>query len=158
MVFKKEDSYIFPANVDPDQPPFEIWQAGMDAMLIPMDIVRKIKESDPEIPFTCIGNPSVPGLENIPFIGEDNYFYKRTRDCGFSIMCDPRIQCLHCDLKSGKYAAHPSITPEKIKQEYFTNFPMTGPLTMVDKLEIDSRWISRLPSPGEKKDELQKNI
>ena len=145
MVMVKEGDYIYPANVDPDQKPFEVWQAGLDCALIPIDIVRKIKEDDPEIPFTCIGNSSIPGLENLPFIGEDNFWYFRMRKCGFKIICDPKVQCLHMDLASGKYTAHPSITKEKIEQEYYTNIPITVPLTMKDKAEIDKRWISRLP-------------
>lgn len=145
MIMIREGNYIYPANVDPGQE-FEVWQAGMDAMLIPMDMVEAIKKDDPEIPFTCIGHPSVPGLEELPFIGEDNFFYYRMRQMGYKIICNTDVQALHCDLASGCYTAHPSITPEIIKQNYFTNFPMTRPLAMADKAEIDKRWIERLPS------------
>jgi hypothetical protein len=145
MVMRMDGEYIFPANVDPGQPPFEIHQAGMDAMLLPMSMVKSIKENDPEIPFCCIAHPSIPGLEDLPFVGEDNFFYFRLRQCGFKVLCNPQVQCLHMDLKSGKYTAHPSITPEIIKQNYYTNIPITTPLTMADKAEIDKRWIDRLP-------------
>jgi hypothetical protein len=45
------------------------------------------------------------------------------------------------DLASGKYTAHPGVQMEN----YFTNIPITEPLTMADKKEIDLRWANRLP-------------
>ena len=148
MVMVKKDNFVVPAMAEENDPPFEVWQAGMDAMLIPTDILKKMEQDDPENVFCCIGH-ELPGL---PFIGEDNYFYHRVRKSGFNIICDPRVQCLHCDLASGKYTANPNIKLNR----YITNFPMTGELTWEDKPEIDRRWVERLPKsvPEQKESEI----
>lgn len=144
MIMVKDGDYIRTANVDRGQV-FEVWQAGMDAMLIPISIIKAIQDNDPEIPFTCIGNKINTGEEIIHFVGEDNFFYHRLRQCGFKVLCNTDVQCLHVDLASGKYTAHPSIK----KEDYFTNIPITEPFSMVDKREVDKRWSSRLPKQGE---------
>jgi len=154
MVMEREENYIYPANIDLKREPFPVWQAGMDCALVEVRTLEIMKEKNPEMPLFCIGHPSIPGLEEIPFIGEDNWHYFLLRKSGFKVVCDPRVQALHCDLKSGLYSCHPDITPEFIKENYYTNFPMVGRLSMKDKAEIDKRWIERLP-PSEKKEEIK---
>ena len=149
MIMIKEGDHIIPGNVDPGQV-FEAWQTGLDAALIPIKILKEMKEKEPEIPFCCIGY----NLPNLPFIGEDNFFVHRLRKEGYKLLVNTDVQCLHIDLKLKKYTAHPSITDEKIKTDYFTNFPIEGKLTMNDKKEIDLRWTNRLP----KKEEINENI
>lgn len=149
IMIKTKDDFVIPAQCNPGDPVFEVWQAGMDAMLIPTHILRKMKEDEPDNVFCCIGHK----LEGLPFIGEDNYFYHRLRKSGFNVLCDPAIQCLHCDLATGKYTAHPDINLEN----YITNFPMTGELVWKDKREIDRRWVERIP--GEKHlEKLQEKV
>ena len=79
--------------------------------------------------------------DNLPFIGEDNFFVHRLRKHGFRLLVNTDVQCLHMDLASGKYTAHPSVDLKK----YYTLIPVTTPLTMEDKAEIDKRWVDRLP-------------
>ena len=136
MIMIKDGDYIRPANVDPGQL-YEAWQTGMDAMLIPVSILKKMKEEDPEIPFCCIGH----GIEDIPFIGEDNFFVYRLRKMGCKLLVNTDVQCLHMDIASGKYTAHPSVN----LKNYITNIKPTVPLTWEDKEYIDKRWIERLP-------------
>ena len=138
MIYEVKDNYIKPANVDPGQI-LEVRQIGMDALLIPTQLLQNIKNDDPEIPFCCIAAPNT--FEGIPFIGEDNFFVHRWHKKGYRILVNTDVQCLHCDLMSGKYTAHPSIKLEK----YITNFPMTTPLTWEDKKELDKQWTDRLP-------------
>ncbi len=38
-------------------------------------------------------------------------------------------------------------------ENYFTNIPITEPLTMADKKDIDLRWANRLPEGTGPKDE-----
>ena len=140
MIMIKKDNYIIPANVDPGQV-FEAWQTGLDAALIPVSILKAMKDEDPELPYCCIGQ----GIEDLPFIGEDNFFVYRLRRLGFKLLVNTDVQCLHMDLKNGKMTSHPSITEEQIKQNYFTNIPITGRLSMEDKEYIDKRWVERLP-------------
>lgn len=136
MIMINKDGYITPANVDPGQV-YEAWQTGLDAALIPIEHLRKMRDVEPDLPFACIGH----GIEDLPFIGEDNFFVHRWRKHGHKLLVNTDVQCLHMDLASGKYTAHPSVKLEN----YFTNIPIAGELTMEDKQYIDHRWASRLP-------------
>lgn len=147
MIMVNNNGYITPANVDPGQV-FEAWQTGLDAALIPISLLKKMKEAEPDLPFCCIGN----GVEGMPFIGEDNFFVHRWRKHGYKLLVSTDVQCLHMDLASGKYTAHPSVKMEN----YFTNIPIAGELTMEDKKFIDMRWASRLPHLKKKYDNVDK--
>jgi hypothetical protein len=142
MIMVNKNGHITPANVDPGQI-FEAWQTGLDAALIPVNLLKKLYDSDPEIPFCVVGN----NIGEMPFIGEDNFFVHRWRKMGFKLLVDTDVQCLHMDLQSGKYTAHPDID----LNNYFTQIPLTGRLTMYDKKDIDLRWSSRLPHVENKK-------
>lgn len=131
MIMVRKDNKIFVPNVDPGQL-IEAWQTGMDCMLIPMRILRKMYEEDPDLPFCCIAN----GIEGIPFIGEDNFFVHRLRKSGYKLLVNTNVQCLHMDVYSGKYTAHPDVK----LHEYYTKIPIVGPLTMEDKVRIDKMW------------------
>jgi hypothetical protein len=137
MIMVREDNWIKIPNVDPGQI-IEAWQTGMDVMLIPIDILRRMKEEEPELPFCCIGSNI---NDEIPFIGEDNFFVHRLHKMGVKLLVNTDVQCLHVDTATGKYTAHPDVDLRK----YYTNFPITVPLTLEDKKYIDERWTSRMP-------------
>jgi predicted O-methyltransferase YrrM len=136
MISAKEDNYIVVPNVDPGQV-FEAWQTGMDCMLIPLDLLREMRDKEPDLPFCCIAN----GIEDIPFVGEDNFFVHRIRKHGIKLLVNTDVQCLHMDVATGKYTAHPDVNLNK----YYTNIKPAGVLTIDDKKFIDYRWFSRLP-------------
>lgn len=142
MIMIRNGDWICPANVDPGQL-IDAWQTGLDAALIPVSILKKMKEQDPDVPFACIGYQ----LEDLPFVGEDNFFVHRLRKLGFKLLADTNVQCLHMDLATGKYTAHPSVDLRK----YITNIPITTPLTFEDKYNIDKRWLDRLPKGSNNK-------
>jgi len=137
MIMVREKNWISVANVDPGQV-FEAWQTGMDCLLMPVEILKRLRDEDPEIPFCCIGNE----IDGIPFIGEDNFFVHRIRKMGVKLLVNTDVQCLHADLANGKYTAHPSVD----LTNYYTNIKITEPLTMKDKAYIDDRWASRIPA------------
>lgn len=137
MIMVREGNWITIPNVDPGQL-LEAWQTGMDCMLIPIDLLRKMKEEDSELPFCCIG---MNVEDDIPFVGEDNFFVHRLHKMGAKLLVDTNVQCLHMDLASGKYTAHPSVD----LRNYYTNIKPTVPLTLEDKEYIDNRWKDRLP-------------
>lgn len=143
MIMVKKDDHIIPANVDPGQV-FEAWQTGLDCALIPLSILKHMKETDPDLPFCCIAHQ----VEGLPFIGEDNFFVYRLRKLGYRLLVNTDVQCLHMDIATGKYTAHPSVD----LKNYYTNIPITVPLTLEDKAYLDKRWIDRLPC-NLKKDE-----
>lgn len=137
IIIKEDNGIVRPANVDPGQV-FEAWQTGMDCMLIPISVLKKLKDEDPEIPFCCIGY----GLEGLPFfIGEDNFFQYRARKNGIKTLVNTDVQCLHVDLATGKYTAHPSVDLD----DYITAIDVTETLQIKDRKFIDKRWIDRVP-------------
>jgi hypothetical protein len=136
MIHVRDGNWIRPANVDPGQV-FEGWMSGLDAALIPINLLKQLKDSDPEIPFCCIANQ----IEGIPFVGEDNFFIHRWHQMGFRLLVNTDVQCLHMDLACGKYTAHPSVD----LKNYITNIPITEPLTYADREYIEKRWVDRLP-------------
>jgi hypothetical protein len=136
MIDVRDGFHIKEANIDPGQI-FEIWQGGLDCALIPTSILRDLKERDPDLPYCCIANQ----IEDIPFVGEDNFFYHRLRASDYNVLVDTDVQCLHVDLENGKYSAHPSVN----LANYYTNIKITTPLTLADKAYINKRWESRLP-------------
>jgi len=138
MVMIKKNNAIIPADVLSGEEIHNVHLIGMDAMLIPIEILKKMKEEDPEIPFCCIySDDSIPG----GFIGEDNFFTYRLRKMGIDIICNTNVQCLHVDLLSNKYTASPNIDINK----YFTINPLGERLTFADKRIIDKRYIDRIP-------------
>ena len=140
MIMVRNGDWITIPNVDPGQL-IDAWQTGMDAMLIPIDVLKAMKAEAPDIPFCCIGN-NVQGTKgNIPFIGEDNFFVHRLHKRGTRLLVNTDVQCLHMDLATGMYTAHPSID----LKNYYTNIKPTRPLTLDDKDFIDRRWHDRLP-------------
>jgi hypothetical protein len=137
MIMTRTDDYIVIPNVDPGQV-IEAWQTGMDIMLIPVSILKAMKEEEPDLPFCCIGNQL---YDDIPFIGEDNFFVYRLRKRGTKLLVNTDVQCLHMDLATGMYTSHPSTDNMK----YYTLIEPTRRLTMDDKDFIDKRWIDRIP-------------
>lgn len=137
MIMVREGDWITIPNVDPGQI-IEAWQTGMDIMLIPIELLKKMKEEEPDLPFCCIGN-NING--EIPFIGEDNFFVHRLHKRGTKLLVNTDVQCLHMDLATGMYTAHPSVD----LKNYYSNIKPTRPLTLDDKEFIDRRWVDRLP-------------
>jgi hypothetical protein len=137
MIMVREGDWITIPDVAPGQL-IEAWQTGMDIMLVPIEILRKMKEEEPELPFCCIGNNI---NDEIPFIGEDNFFVHRLHKRGTKLLVNTDVQCLHMDLATGMYTAHPSVD----LKNYYTNIEPTRPLTLDDKEFIDRRWADRLP-------------
>jgi hypothetical protein len=136
IMIRDELNHIRPADVTPGQV-FEAWQTGLDAALIPVKLLREMRDADPEIPFCCIAGPQ----QGYPFIGEDNFFVHRWRKAGHKLLVDTDVQCLHMDIETGKYTAHPDIDLDN----YFTQIPITERLTIKDKRLLDKRYIERMP-------------
>jgi hypothetical protein len=138
IMVKTAENHIVIPDVSPGQI-IEAWQTGMDCMLIPVSVLKRMKEAEPDLPFCVVAN----GIENLPFIGEDNFFVHRLRKHGVRLLVNTDVQCLHMDMATGKYTAHPSVDLRK----YYTTVKPTEPLTFEDKALLDHRWISRLPTP-----------
>jgi hypothetical protein len=147
MIMVRNKDWITIPNVDPGQL-IEAWQTGMDCMMIPIELLQQIKDEAPELPFCCIGSNVEGPKGTIPFIGEDNFFVHRIHKRGTKLLVNTDVQCLHMDLASGMYTAHPSVD----LKNYYTNIKPTRPLTLDDKDFIDRRWHDRLPEGSGVKD------
>lgn len=137
MIMVRDGDWIRVPNVDPGQI-IPAWQTGMDCMLIPVQVLQRMRDQDPELPYCCIG----AGIDGLPFIGEDNFFVYRLRQLGVPLLVNTSVQCLHMDLATGNYTAHPDVD----LTQYYTNIPIGRPLTLQDKAEVDRRWLERLPA------------
>lgn len=140
MIMVRNGDWITIPNVDPGQL-IEAWQTGMDVMMIPISLLQQMKDEAPDLPFTCIGSQVEGPKGTIPFIGEDNFFVHRLHKRGTKLLVNTDVQCLHMDLATGMYTAHPSVD----LKNYYTNIKPTRPLTLDDKDFIDRRWHDRLP-------------
>jgi len=153
MIMVRNGDWITIPNVDPGQL-IDAWQTGMDAMLIPIEILKQMKEEAPELPFCCIGSNVEGPKGTIPFIGEDNFFVHRLHKRGTPLLVNTDVQCLHMDLATGMYTAHPSVD----LKNYYTNIKPTRPLTLDDKDFIDRRWHDRLPEGTGVKDGYKETL
>jgi hypothetical protein len=147
VMVRTPDGHVVPADVTPGQIIHNVHLIGMDAMLIPLKILRDMMTEEPELPFCCIYAGDEEGNNSV---GEDNFFTYRLRKRGVDIICDTNVQCLHVDLELWKYTAHPDIK----ECDYYTNQPLMGRLTMADKRIIDMRWFARLPEGSGPKMEI----
>jgi len=104
---------------------------GLGCALIPLSVIRKIKEKFVDIPLFCIVPEKCWGDDRIKALGQDTWFYNLVAKCGIEVICDTHVQCLHVELSTGKYSAHPDVNLD----DYITNFPITEPLTLKDRNE-----------------------
>lgn len=138
----EEGRWVLP-NVNPDAPLIRnVVSTGLGCALIPLHIIRKIKEIYESIPLFCIVPDKTWKDEDVVFIGEDAWFFNLTRKCGFETIGVPSVQCLHMELSTGKYAAHPDV----VLENYVTNIPITEPLTMKDRARVSKEYIERICS------------
>jgi len=135
------DKWIVPADVTPGKI-IKAHDSGMDAMLIPIDVLRKLKELEPELPFCAIYN--APNIEygGTYMIGEDYYFCHRLRDAGIDLLVNTDVQMFcYMELATGKYTAHPDVD----LRNYQTRIPIADRLVLSDKDRLDKSWIDRYP-------------
>lgn len=141
MTVKDEEGRWVLPNVEPNAPLIRnVVSTGLGCCLIPMHIIKTLKEKFEDIPLFCIVQDGMWDDPDITFIGEDAWFFNLTRKCGFETIGVPSVQCLHMELATGKYAAHPDVD----LSDYITNIPITEPLTMKDRERVSKEYIERL--------------
>jgi len=116
---------------------------GLGCALIPLSVIRKIKEKFVDIPLFCIVPEKCWGDEEVKALGQDTWFYYLVEQCGIEVICDTSVQCLHMELATGKYAAHPDVNLD----DYITNIPITEPLTLKDRNRVSADYLSRMRQP-----------
>ena len=117
---------------------------GLGCALIPMHLIRKIKEKFEGLPLFCIIGEKTWGDDNVLFMGEDTWFYNLVHKCGIEVIADTSVQCLHMELKTGKYEAHPDVN----LNDYLTNIPITTKLSLEDLPRVSKDYIDRMCKPN----------
>ena len=139
----EEGRWILP-NVNPSAPLIRnLVSTGLGCCLIPMHIIKKLQSEFPDIPLFCIVPDKCWGDDRITFVGEDAWFFHLVRKCGIETIGDPRVQCLHMELATGKYEAHPDV----VLSDYVTNIPITARLTMEDRVRVSKDYNDRICKP-----------
>lgn len=113
---------------------------GLGCALIPLSIIKKIRHMFEDIPLFCIVPEGMWGNNKIKFLGEDTWFYMLAKKAGIEVIADTSVHCLHMELATGKYSAHPDVNLE----EYVTNIPITTPLTLADRDRVSFDYNNRL--------------
>lgn len=116
---------------------------GLGCALIPLHLVRRIQEKYPEIPLFCVVPAKCWNDETITEVGQDTWFYHLADTCGIEVICDTSVQCLHMELATGKYTAHPDVK----LGDYVTQIPISGPLTLEDRARVSKDYIERMNRP-----------
>lgn len=145
-----EDGY----RVIPDVSPGKIIEnpilIGIDVMLIPVRILKELKEKEEGCPFFCIMAEEHPWYG--PFVGEDEWFLNLLYKNNYRVLVTTDVQCLHMDLATGNYTAHPDVD----LNTYKTQIPIGRRLNSSDRAYLDNRWGSRIPKPDLKIDKKLK--
>jgi predicted O-methyltransferase YrrM len=116
---------------------------GLGCALIPLSVIRKIKAKFVDIPLFCIVPEKCWGDDKVKALGQDTWFYNLVAKCGIEVICDTSVQCLHIELSTGKYSAHPDVNLD----DYITNMPITEPLTLKDRNRVSAEYINRMRQP-----------
>ena len=120
-----------------------IYSCGLGCALIPLEAIYKIKERFVDVPLFCVVPEGCWGDSDIKAIGQDTWFYHLAHECGIEIICDTHVQCLHIELATGKYVAHPAVNLD----DYVTKIPITEPLTLKDRERVSADYIRRMQAP-----------
>jgi hypothetical protein len=109
-----------------------------------MSVVRQIKEKFADLPLFCVVPDKCWGDEQVKAMGNDTWFYCLAQRCGVEVICDTSVHCLHVELATGKYTAHPDVKLD----EYFTNFQITEKLSYPDRLRVEKDYHERINKPA----------
>ena len=120
-----------------------IQSCGLGCTLIPIHVIHKIKAEFPDLPLFCVVPEGCWSDPEIKDIGVDTWFYHLAAKCGVEIICDTHVQCLHVELATGKYTAHPDVNLD----DYVTNMPISSPLTLRDRERVSMDYIRRIQAP-----------
>ncbi len=126
---------------------FEIQYAGVDCLLVDMDVFKKIKK-----PWFSTNWSYMKETPPSSFITEDFYFYEKAKHAGFKLMCDAGVQCLHENRDTGEKfgltidLSQAQMSKKNIKtlsRKKFADIRMFGQTPMRFRGKIIHRYDSR---------------
>lgn len=137
---KDEKGHVTCPDVTPNQIIRDVFSIGLGCTLIPMSIIKKLKDKFSDLPMFCIVPEGCFEDEAIKMMGEDTWFYELCKMEGIEVIADTNIQCLHMELATGKYEAYEGID----EADYVTNIPLAGRLTMEDRNRVSKDYFDRI--------------
>jgi len=137
---KDGDERIIVPDVTPNQIIRNVFNVGLGCTLIPLSIIKRLKKDYPDVPLFCIVPAKCFGDDDIKMMGEDTWFYELCKLAGIEIIADTNVQCLHMELATGKFTAHPDVNLEN----YVTNIPITERLTLADRQRVSKDYFDRI--------------
>lgn len=120
-----------------------ITTCGLGCALVPLDVVRKIKEKFVDIPLFCCVPEGCWNDTDVRAMGQDTWFYNLVKQVGVEVICDTAVQCLHMELATGKYTAHPDVD----LSTFVTSIPITEPLALRDRERVSKDYFDRIQKP-----------
>ena len=142
-VMDEEQRWVLPECGPKDPLVRNVVSVGMGCCFIPMKIIKKLREQFVDIPLWCIVSEHTWKDNDITFIGEDAWFFHLCRKAGIEVIADPRVQCLHMELATGKYTAHPDV----VLDDYLTQIPVTERFTLADRKRVSKDYMDRICKP-----------
>lgn len=129
---------------------------GLGCALIPLKVIKKLRETFESIPLFCIVPEKTWGDDKVTFMGEDTWFYALCKKAGIEVIGDTSCHCLHLELATGRYASHPDVNLD----DYLTNIKIDVPLTMSDRNRVSKEYHDRIcmPQQVENKEEDKEKI
>jgi hypothetical protein len=139
-----ENGYLSIPDVTPNSGLIRnIVNVGLGCALIPMKMIKKLKENFVDIPLFCVVSEKMWNDDSIKFMGEDTWFYNLCRRVGIEVVSDTSCHCLHMELATGKYEAHPDVK----LYDYVTNIQITERFTMEDRNRVSKDYHDRIQKP-----------
>ena len=140
------DRWILPDDTPNSGLIRNVMSTGLGCALIPLKVIKKLRERFVDIPLFCIVPEKTWNDDKVTFMGEDTWFYALCKKAGIEVIGDTSCHCVHMELRTGKYEAHPDINLE----DYVTNIPLTTKLTMSDRNRVSNDYHDRIPMLKEK--------
>lgn len=137
---KADTGHVYCPDVKKGQIIRDVFSIGLGCTLMPMSVIKKLKEKFSDLPMFCVVPDGCFEDEQIRMMGEDTWFYELCKLAGIEVIADTNIQCLHMELATGKYEASEEID----EADYVTNIPLAGRLTMEDRERVSKDYFDRI--------------
>jgi len=106
-----DNGRLYTPDCKPSFEPLEVnWTTGAACLLLPIEMLKKMKEQHPKMPFCWWAKK-----EGKKVVGEDVFLCARILKAGFKIYIDRRVQCLHFDMAKKEYYSYMPVDEGQYK-------------------------------------------
>jgi hypothetical protein len=112
-----ENGRLYTPDCKPSFEPLEVnWATGAACLLLPIEMLKKMKEQHPKMPFCWWAKK-----DGKKVVGEDIFLCARILKAGFKIYIDRRVQCLHFDMAKKEYYSYMPVDEGQYKTIFGNN-------------------------------------